>query len=70
MAARGTGVLAALLAIAAAFSVAQTGHAGGQLVYKHGIGVNTLAGAAENAGAEATGTEPQKEKDHHEGDDD
>jgi uncharacterized membrane protein len=30
--------------VAAAYAVAQTGHYGGQLVYKHGVGVNTAAG--------------------------
>lgn len=41
--ARGTGVVTALVAVAAAYSVAETGHLGGQLVYKHGIGINTSA---------------------------
>ena len=45
-AARIAGAVAALAAIAAAFSVAQAGHHGGRVVYKHGIGVNTAAGAA------------------------
>jgi len=40
------GAGAAIAAIAAALSVAQAGHYGGQVVYKHGIGVNTAAGAA------------------------
>jgi uncharacterized membrane protein len=34
----------ALMAVAAAFSVAKTGHYGGQLVYKHGVGINPAAG--------------------------
>jgi len=51
-AARIAGTVAALAAIAAAFFVAQAGHHGGQVVYKHGIGVNTAAGAAgESSGA-------------------
>lgn len=44
-AARGVGVAAALAAVAAAYAVAETGHYGGQLVYKHGAGVNTAAGS-------------------------
>lgn len=40
------GGLAAVVAVVAAFTVAQTGHLGGQLVYKHGAGVNLLAGQA------------------------
>jgi uncharacterized membrane protein len=40
-------------AIAAAFSVSQAGHYGGQVVYKHGVGINTAAGAAAQGGAEA-----------------
>lgn len=46
------GALAALAAIGAAYCVAETGHYGGRLVYKHGAGVNTAAGEAEaEAGA-------------------
>jgi uncharacterized membrane protein len=52
-AARAFGAAAALAAIAAAFSVAQAGHYGGQVVYKHGVGINTAAGAATQGGAEA-----------------
>ncbi len=40
------GALAALAAIGAAYCVAETGHYGGRLVYKHGAGVNTAAGEA------------------------
>ncbi|MEI6675206.1 MAG: DUF2231 domain-containing protein [Verrucomicrobiota bacterium] len=43
-AARGLGVATALIAGATAYAVAQTGHYGGQLVYKHGVGINTAAG--------------------------
>ena len=42
--ARGLGVAAAMVAGAAAYSVAETGHYGGLLVYKHGVGINTAAG--------------------------
>ena len=41
---RGLGIAAALVASAAAYAVAETGHYGGQLVYKNGVGVNTAAG--------------------------
>lgn len=40
------GAFAALAAIAAALSVAQAGHYGGQVVYKYGVGVNASAGTA------------------------
>lgn len=43
-AARCVGAVAALSALVAAFFVAQAGHYGGQVVYKHGVGVNTAAG--------------------------
>ncbi len=42
--ARSLAVATALAAGAAAYAVAETGHYGGQLVYKHGVGVNTAAG--------------------------
>lgn len=37
-------VAAALVALGASYCVAATGHYGGQLVYKHGVGINTAAG--------------------------
>jgi uncharacterized membrane protein len=48
-AARGLGAAAAIAAVASAYCVAETGHYGGQLVYRHGAGVNTT-GAAVPAG--------------------
>lgn len=42
--ARGLGIAAALVAAVAAYAVAETGHYGGQLVYKQGVGINTGAG--------------------------
>jgi uncharacterized membrane protein len=42
--AHGLAIATAIAASSAAFAVAQTGHIGGQLVYKHGIGINTAAG--------------------------
>ncbi len=41
--ARGLSFATAVVAIGASFCVAETGHYGGQLVYKHGAGVNTAA---------------------------
>jgi len=38
--ARGIGVATALVAVVAAYSVGMTGHYGGLLVYKHGVGIN------------------------------
>jgi len=43
VAGRIVGSVAAVAAIAAALSVAQAGHYGGQVVYKLGVGVNTVA---------------------------
>jgi uncharacterized membrane protein len=43
-AARTASVIAACAALGASFCVAVTGHYGGQLVYKHGAGINTAAG--------------------------
>ena len=69
-AARAVGAAAALAAVAAAFSVAQAGHYGGQIVYTHGVGVNTAAvGEASptaERGAEAIKVKERKPK----GDDD
>jgi uncharacterized membrane protein len=58
--------LAALVAIGAAYGVVQTGHYGGQLVYKHGAGVNTAAGNA----AQAQPAEQGAGKKHNKDDDD
>ena len=43
---RGAGIAAAVAGMAASYAVAETGHYGGLLVYKHGVGVNTAAGTA------------------------
>lgn len=50
LAGRGLSMATALAAIGAAYAVAQAGHFGGELVYRHGAGVKT-GGAAESAGA-------------------
>lgn len=51
---RGLSTAAALVAIGASYCVAETGHYGGELVYKHGAGVNTAAGTG-SAGLTGTG---------------
>ena len=56
----GLSVVAALLALAGAYAVAQAGHYGGELVYRHGAGINT-------SGAAST---PENPKHHGDGDDD
>lgn len=60
------GVLCAIASIGAAVSVAQAGHYGGRLVYKHGVGVNTAAGL-NTLSAEPVKSELSKK---HEKDDD
>lgn len=69
VAARALGAAAALAAVAAAFSVAQAGHYGGQVVYKHGVGVDTAAAGGTSAAAEG-GKEAFKERKQKHGDDD
>ncbi|QTN32477.1 hypothetical protein HZ994_09090 [Akkermansiaceae bacterium] len=46
---RGLGVAAALVALAASYAVAETGHYGGQLVYRHGVGVSASGSSAPDA---------------------
>lgn len=57
----GLSVVAALLALGSAYAVAQAGHFGGELVYRHGVGVNTAAGGGAEGAAE--GRAPQGEED-------
>jgi len=57
-AARGVAVAAALAAGGASWSVYETGHRGGALVYRHGAGVNIASTAA---GSEAAVVRPQRE---------
>jgi uncharacterized membrane protein len=59
---RALSVLTAVVAIFAAYSVAQAGHYGGELVYRHGAGVNTNAGSAARDAAGQT-AEGSREKD-------
>ncbi|MEY4300837.1 MAG: hypothetical protein RIR25_2073 [Verrucomicrobiota bacterium] len=49
---RGLALVAAVCALAAAYSVGQAGHLGGELVYRHGVGVENL-GSVSGAGPEA-----------------
>ena len=44
--------------MAAAYAVAKTGHYGGQLVYKQGVGINTAAGS--DAAADTGKNQPDK----------
>lgn len=56
----GLSVVTAVLAMAAAYCVVQTGHYGGELVYRHGVGINTVGAAA--ASATEAGTRHNKEE--------
>jgi uncharacterized membrane protein len=67
VAGRSLSVLTALVALAAAYSVAQAGHYGGELVYRHGAGVNTTGSTGASGTQEAEG---QKSGETHEKDDD
>ena len=49
--ARVAGAAAALAALCAAYAVAETGHRGGQLVYKYGVGINLAAGQPDKSSA-------------------
>lgn len=53
---RGLAVTTVLAAVASSYCVVQTGHYGGQLVYKHGTGINTLAGSGNNSSGKAKKT--------------
>ncbi len=67
VAGRALGAAAAIAAVGAAFSVAQAGHYGGAVVYKHGVGVNAAAGAS--AGDAPGGTQPDQHKQKKDDDD-
>ncbi len=43
---RTLGILTAVAGLAASYAVAETGHYGGQLVYQHGVGVNSSGSSA------------------------
>jgi len=67
MVGRSLSVLAALVALVAGYSVAQAGHYGGELVYRHGAGVKTTgsigASAPESAQGEASQTRQESDND-------
>lgn len=69
MAGLGLSVVTALLALSGAYAVAQTGHYGGELVYRHGVGINT-AGAEESPEAAADLPQQSSEGERGERDDD
>lgn len=60
---RGMSIVTAFAALAAAYTVAETGHYGGQLVYRHGVGINT-APSANPAAAADEGGNGGRGKDH------
>lgn len=64
--ARGASLAGLGVAAAATFAVVQTGHYGGQLVYRHGAGVNL---ASTTSGGETKGTVPARAKRHDDDDD-
>lgn len=66
--AQGVGIASAVVALFAAFCVFETGHYGGQLVYRHGAGVN-LAPASNTAEAAALSADRSR-GDHGAEDDD
>jgi len=59
-AARALNVVTALGAMAVTWCVVETGHYGGQLVYQHGAGVNTVSGAIVSTSAAPPASETQK----------
>lgn len=54
--ARAAAVIAALAAITASYSVYETGHRGGALVFRHGAGVYVVSGASPSGGETAAAT--------------
>ena len=55
--ARTLGVASAVAAVAASYAVSETGHYGGQLVYKNGVGINPAAGINQPVGGEKKDTD-------------
>ncbi len=66
-AARGLAVATAVGALVATWCLVETGHYGGQLVYRHGAGVNLAPAGADSA---PTGQAAVKDKKHRKDDDD
>lgn len=65
--ARGLALASALVAVAGSFCVFQTGHYGGQLVYRHGAGVTLAAVSANHTGSQPAALAPKRA---HRADDD
>jgi len=59
---RGLSVMTALLAIAGTYAVIQTGHLGGQLVYRHGVGVSRAAKTGEESSKAASPAETEESR--------
>lgn len=57
------GIVAALVAVTASYAVVECGHYGGQLVYKHGVGINTSAGSKPGTTAPNQGARKPQPKD-------
>lgn len=64
LAGRGLSAATAALALAAAYCVAETGHYGGQLVYRHGVGINAApATNTDTAAVEGAPKDPGRDQD-------
>ncbi len=59
--ARVLSVATAVAALGASYCVAETGHYGGQLVYKYGVGVNTATSSATAAPENGRASSPEKD---------
>ena len=59
----GLSAVTAVLAMAAAYCVAQTGPYGGELVYRHGVGINTVGADTGTTGPEARSSKEEHEED-------
>jgi uncharacterized membrane protein len=62
VATRSLGIVTAVGALLVSWCVTQTGHYGGQLVYRHGAGVNLTAGGTGPAAGETTTKEKKPRK--------
>lgn len=67
---RGAGIATAVIALGASFCVFQTGHYGGQLVYRHGAGVNLAPASAINATGPSAAFPTERARGDHGDDDD
>ncbi len=69
-AARGLGLAGAAIAVIASICVFQTGHYGGQLVYRHGAGVNLAPAVSANATGQPAAPSTKNARRSHGDDDD